>query len=361
MTMSETEIIFEVRGTLGLVTLNRPRAVNALTGSMVEAMLRTLTVWASDPAIAQVLVHGAGDRGLCAGGDIVAIHRDILVGGQSTANFWQTEYRLNALISSYPKPYIAYMDGLVLGGGVGISAHGSHRIVTERTRSGMPETTIGFCPDVGGTYLLSRSPGRSGIHAALTGDHLGGAEVIYLGLADYLIDSARFPQLLERLQEHPVEQVLPRFVLPKPVANLEAWGEWIDVAYARPTVPEIIAKLHEFGISGNIQAQKTMETLAKKSPTALAVTLESLHRAGNLESLEAVLEQEYRVGLHFLASEDFPEGIRAQVIDKDYAPVWNPATLHEVTPETVAAFFAPLGEHELHLSPSASAAQTIES
>ncbi|PQZ89060.1 3-hydroxyisobutyryl-CoA hydrolase [Arthrobacter sp. MYb227] len=359
--MSESEILFEVRGTLGLVTLNRPRAVNALTGSMVDAMLQTLTTWASDPAIAQVLVHGAGDRGLCAGGDIVAIHRDISAGGRQTADFWDTEYRLNALINSYPKPYIAYMDGLVLGGGVGISAHGSHRIVTERTRSGMPETTLGFCPDVGGTYLLSRSPGHSGIHAALTGDHLGGAEAIYLGLADYLVDSARFPQLLERLQDHPVEQVLPRFVLPQPVANLETWAEWIDVAYARPTVLEIIATLHEFGLSGNGQAQKTIETLAKKSPTALAVTLESLHRAGNLESLEAVLEQEYRVGLRFLESDDFPEGIRAQVIDKDYAPVWNPATLHDVTPESVAAFFAPLGEHELRLTPSSSVTQTIES
>lgn len=348
--MSESEILFEVRGTLGLITLNRPRAVNALTGSMAKAMLQTLSEWADNPEIAQVLVHGAGDRGLCAGGDIVAIHRDIRAGGNDTADFWATEYRLNALISSYPKPYIAYMDGLVLGGGVGISAHGSHRIVTERTRSGMPETTIGFCPDVGGTYLLSRSVGHSGIHAALTGDHLGAAEVIYLGLADYLMDSTRFPHLLERLQEHPVDQVLPRFILPTPLAQLESWGEWIDIAYAEPTVPKIIAKLHEFGISGNQQAQKTVETLAKKSPTALAVTLESLHRAATLESLEAVLEQEYRVGLQFLESEDFPEGIRAQVIDKDYAPAWKPATLHEVTPESVAAFFAPLGIHELDLS-----------
>lgn len=350
MLMSESEVLFEVRGTLGLITLNRPRAVNALTGSMADAMLRTLTEWANDPAVAQVLVHGVGDRGLCAGGDIVAIHRDILAGGQATAEFWDTEYRLNALINSYPKPYIAYMDGLVLGGGVGISAHGSHRIVTERTRSGMPETTIGFCPDVGGTYLLSRSPGHSGIHAALTGDHLDAAEVIHLGLADYLIDSARFPQLLERLAEHPVEQVLPRFALPTPVAQFESWGEWIDVAYARPTVPGIIAKLQEFAHSGNGQAQRTIETLSKKSPTALIVTLESLHRAHKLESLEAVLEQEYRVELRFLESADFPEGIRARVIDKDHAPVWNPATLHEVTPASVAGYFAPLGERELNLT-----------
>lgn len=360
MLMSESEVLFEVRGTLGLVTLNRPRAVNALTASMALTMLETLTQWANDPAIAQVLVHGAGERGLCAGGDIVAIHSDILAGGHETADFWDTEYRLNSLINSYPKPYIAYMDGLVLGGGVGISAHGSHRIVTERTRSGMPETTIGFCPDVGGTYLLSRSPGHSGIHAALTGDHLGAAEVIYLGLADYLIDSARFPQLLERLTEHPVEQVLPRFVLPEPIAQLDTWSEWITEAYAQPSVEEIIAKLDELGACGNHQAEKTSQTLAKKSPTALAVTLEALHRARNLESLESALEQEYRVGLRFLESSDFPEGIRAQVIDKDYAPAWNPALLHEVTVESVAAYFEPLGERELHLS-SSSATQTIES
>ena len=154
-------------------------------------MLEQLTLWADDDAVAAVLVRGAGDRGLCAGGDIVAIYRDMLDGGDATAEFWAEEYRLNLLISEYPKPYVAFMDGLVLGGGVGISAHGSVRIVTERTRMGMPETTIGFVPDVGGTLLLSRSPGETGTHAALTGAHLSGADALFLGLADHFVPSGQ--------------------------------------------------------------------------------------------------------------------------------------------------------------------------
>ena len=351
--MNEPEVIFEVRGSLGLVTLNRPRAVNALNRAMVEAMLERLSAWATDPSVSQVLVRGAGERGLCAGGDIVAIYRDLLAGGGETAGFWEVEYRLNALINSYPKPYIAYMDGLVLGGGVGISAHGSHRLVTERTRSGMPETTIGFVPDVGGTYLLSRAPGQSGVHAALTGAHLGPAEAIYLGLADHLIDSGRSAALFEALETTPVDEVLPDFIRPAPESELAAWRPWLDDAYGRPRVQDIVARLRELAADGNIDAARTAETLAGKSPTALAVTLESLRRATALGSLEAALEQEYRVGLRFLESADFPEGIRAQVIDKDYAPAWQPATPSEVGDELVAGFFAPLGDRELKLGPSA--------
>lgn len=334
--MTEPEVIFEVRGSLGVVTLNRPRAVNALNIAMVEAMLERLAAWATDPSVSQVLVRGAGGRGLCAGGDIVAIYRDLLAGGGETAGFWEAEYRLNALINSYPKPYIAYMDGLVLGGGVGISAHGSHRLVTERTRSGMPETTIGFVPDVGGTYLLSRAPGQSGVHAALTGAHLGPAEAIYLGLADHLIDSTRSAELFEALETTPVEAVLPAFIRPAPESELAAWRPWLDDAYGRPRVQDIVARLRELAAEGNGDAARAAETLAGKSPTALAVTLESLRRARGLDSLEAALEQEYRVGLRFLGSADFPEGIRAQVIDKDRSPKWNPSTLDAVDPALAA-------------------------
>ncbi|MFJ6418883.1 enoyl-CoA hydratase/isomerase family protein [Paeniglutamicibacter sp. NPDC091659] len=351
--MTEPEVIFEVRGSLGIVTLNRPRAVNALNRPMVDAMLERLTGWATDPSVSQVLVRGAGERGLCAGGDIVAIYRDLLAGGGETAGFWEAEYRLNALIHSYPKPYIGYMDGLVLGGGVGISAHGSHRLVTERTRSGMPETTIGFVPDVGGTYLLSRAPGQSGVHAALTGAHLGPAEAIYLGLADHLIDSGSSAELFDALETTPVDRALPDFIRPAPESELAAWRPWLDDAYGRPRVPDIVARLRELAADGNIDAARTAETLAGKSPTALAVTLESLRRAGGLGSLEAALEQEYRVGLRLLESADFPEGIRAQVIDKDCAPAWQPAALAEVGDDLVAGFFAPLGERELKLGPSA--------
>ena len=351
--MVEADVLFEMRGTLGVVTLNRPRVVNALNGTMVTAMLETLADWAEDPSVAQVLVRGAGERGLCAGGDIVAIHRDMLSGGTQTEGFWAAEYRLNALINSYPKPYIAYMDGLVLGGGVGISAHGSHRIVTERTRSGMPETTIGFVPDVGGTYLLSRAPGESGTHAALTGEHLGPAEVLYLGLADHLVDSARATELFAALEQAPVDLVLPGFILPRPASELESWRSWLDGAYRGECVEHILDALGRLADGGNDEARKSVETLAGKSPTALKLTLASLRRARNLATLEQALEQEYRVGLHLLESRDFPEGIRAQVIDKDRAPAWSPATLAEVSQAAVEAAFAPLGERELKLDPHA--------
>ena len=340
------EVLFERRGSLGVVTLNRPTAVNALTAGMAAAMLEQLTLWADDDAIATVLVRGAGDRGLCAGGDIVAIYRDMLDGGDATADFWAVEYRLNLLISGYPKPYVAFMDGLVLGGGVGISAHGSVRIVTERTRSGMPETTIGFVPDVGGTLLLSGSPGETGTHAALTGAHLSGADALFLGLADCFVPSGRLPELAAALETEEVAAAVARFTEPAPASVLAAQQEWIDACYSSDDAEEILRRLRTAGG----EAAGAAGTIEAKSPTAVKVALESLRRVRGL-SLEQALEQEYRVGLHFLAGPDFREGIRAQVVDKDRNPHWKPATLAEVTRADVAAYFAPLGERELKLSP----------
>ena len=210
-TGSNAEVLFERRGQLAVATLNRPKAVNALTAGMVAMLLDQLTDWAEDDGVATVLVQGTGERGLCAGGDIVAIYQDMLRGGDRTADFWQTEYRVNSLISRYPKPYVALMDGLVLGGGVGISAHGSVRVVTERTRMGMPETTIGFAPDVGGTLLLSRAPGEAGTHAALTGAHLSGADALFLGLADHFVPSGKLPALVAALENETAEAAVGRF------------------------------------------------------------------------------------------------------------------------------------------------------
>ena len=341
------EVLFERRGSLGVVTLNRPTAVNALTAGMAAAMFEQLTLWADDDAVATVLVRGAGDRGLCAGGDIVAIYRDMLDGGDATADFWADEYRLNLLISEYPKPYVAFMDGLVLGGGVGISAHGSVRIVTERTRTGMPETTIGFVPDVGGTLLLSGSPGETGTHAALTGAHLSGADALFLGLADHFVPSASLAELAAALETEAVEAAVARFVEPAPQSVLAAQQEWIDACYSSDDAEEILRLLRTVGG----EAAGAADTIEAKSPTAVKVALESLRRVRGL-SLEQALEQEYRVGLRFLAGPDFREGIRAQVVDKDRNPRWKPATLAEVTPEDVAAYFAPLGGRELKLSPT---------
>lgn len=342
---ASAEVLFERRGRLGVVTLNRPQAVNALTAGMASAMLEQLTLWADDDAVAAVLVHGAGDRGLCAGGDIVAIYRDMLDGGDATADFWAEEYRMNALIAGYPKPYVAFMDGLVLGGGVGISAHGSIRIVTERTRMGMPETTIGFVPDVGGTLLLSRSPGESGTHAALTGAHLSGADALFLGLADHFVPSAKLAELAGALESEAADDAVARFAEEAPPSVLAAQQEWIDACYSSDDAGEIVRRLRAVGG----EAADAADTIEAKSPTAVKVALESLRRVRGLD-LEQALEQEYRVGLRFLAGPDFREGIRAQVVDKDRNPHWQPATLAEVSRGDVESYFAPLGDRELMLS-----------
>lgn len=342
---TSAEVLFERRGRLGVVTLNRPQAVNALTAGMASAMLEQLALWADDDAVAAVLVHGAGDRGLCAGGDIVAIHRDMLDGGDATADFWAEEYRMNALIAGYPKPYVAFMDGLVLGGGVGISAHGSVRIVTERTRMGMPETTIGFVPDVGGTLLLSRSPGESGTHAALTGAHLSGADALFLGLADHFVPSAKLAELAGALESEAADDAVARFAEEAPPSVLAAQQEWIDACYSSDDAGEIVRRLRAVGG----EAADAADTIEAKSPTAVKVALESLRRVRGL-GLEEALAQEYRVGLRFLAGPDFREGIRAQVVDKDRNPHWQPATLAEVSRGDVESYFAPLGDRELMLS-----------
>jgi enoyl-CoA hydratase len=338
------DVLFERRGHLGIVTLNRPKAVNALTLGMVTAILEQLTAWADDDAVATVRVQGAGDRGLCAGRDIVAIYRDMVEGTGQAPEFWTLEYRLNALISRYPKPYVAFMDGLVLGGGVGISAHGSVRIVTERTRTGMPETTIGFVPDVGGTLLLSRSPGEAGTHAALTGAHLSGADALFLGLADHFVPSGSLPALAEALESATPDAAVGRFVQEPPVSALAEQREWIDAAYATDDAEEIVRRLRA---AGGVAAEAAA-TIEAKSPTAVKLTLASLRRVRGL-SLPEALAQEYRVGLRCLEGPDFREGIRAQVVEKDRNPQGKPASLAEVTAADVERYFAPLGERELKL------------
>ena len=346
----DAEVLFGHRGRLGVITLNRPRAVNALTAGMVDLLLRRLTAWAKDDDVAAVLVQGAGERGLCAGGDIVAIYRDMLHGGNQTAGFWQTEYRVNSLIARYPKPYVALMDGLVLGGGVGISAHGNVRVVTERTRMGMPETTIGFAPDVGGTYLLSRAPGETGTHAALTGAHLAAGDALFLGLADHYVPSASLPGLLAGLETETPEAVVARCAEQPPPSALAGQRDWIDACYASDDAGDIVARLRAWTGPGRDDATAAADTIEAKSPTSVKVTLASLRRAANL-TLDEALAQEYRAGLHFLAGPDFREGIRAQVVDKDRNPQWKPATLSEVLPGQVDRFFQPLDGPELDLQP----------
>ncbi|MFB8400724.1 enoyl-CoA hydratase/isomerase family protein [Streptomyces sp. NPDC055912] len=341
------DVLVSTEGRTGRLILNRPRALNALTHPMVLRIEEALTAWRYDPAVEAVVISGAGERGLCAGGDIRAIHEDARAGGSASADFWRDEYRLNALIARYPKPYVALMDGIVMGGGVGVSAHGTVRIVTERSRVAMPETGIGFVPDVGGTYLLALAPGELGTHLALTGAPVGAADALLCGLADHFVPSERLDRLLDDLARTSVHDALAGHVGQAPPGELAAHREWIDHCYAAGTVEAIVDRLVGSGVPA---AKEAATTLTSKSPTALKVTLTSLRRARSLGPLERVLEQEYRVSCAALTSPDLVEGIRAQVIDKDRAPRWSPARLTAVTDEDVARYFTPLGaDRELRL------------
>ncbi|MFE3148853.1 enoyl-CoA hydratase/isomerase family protein [Streptomyces sp. NPDC059218] len=348
-TSSGNSVLLHTEGRAAYLTLNRPEALNALTHTMVRTIADALDTWESDPGVETVVVTGAGGRGLCAGGDIRAIHRDAATGGAASAEFWRDEYRLNARIARLRTPYVAVMDGIVMGGGVGISAHGTVRLVTERSRIAMPETGIGFVPDVGGTYLLGLAPGELGTHLALTGAPVGAADAQLCGLADHFVPFEALPVLLAELAAAPVHDVLTRHVRPAPPGELDADRDWIDHCYAADTVEGIVDRLLGHGAQA---AKDAATTLLSKSPTALKVTLDSIRRARELGPLERVLEQEYRVSCAALAHPDLVEGIRAQVIDKDRAPHWRPATLAEVTDQDVDGFFAPRGEHGLHLAVS---------
>ncbi|MDX3380662.1 enoyl-CoA hydratase/isomerase family protein [Streptomyces niveiscabiei] len=333
-------------GLVGRIVLDRPKALNALDHAMVLRIDAALTEWEHDPAVAAVVVTGAGERGLCAGGDIRAVHDDARDGdGLASAAFWRDEYRLNARIARYPKPYVAVMDGIVMGGGVGISAHGEVRIVTERSRIAMPETGIGFVPDVGGTYLLSRAPGELGTHLGLAGAQIGAADALLCGLADHYVPSAELPALLADFAAMPVTDALARHEQRPPRAQLPDDRHWIDACYAAGTVEEIVDTLATYD---DPRAKDAAETLLTRSPTTLKVTLRALRAARPL-TLEQALDQEYRVSCHALTTHDLVEGVRAQIIDKDRTPRWSPATLPEVSDADVDRYFAPLGERELGL------------
>lgn len=346
MKTEDDTVLFDIEGRTAVITLNRPKALNALTHPMVLRIAEALAAWERDPAVRQVLVRGAGERGLCAGGDIRAIHDDAKAGTTASAEFWRDEYRLNARIARYPKPYVALMDGIVMGGGVGVSAHGAVRVVTERSRVAMPETGIGFVPDVGGTWLLGRAPGRLGTHLALTGAAVGAADALLCGLADHFVPAARLPELTAALAAAPAHEVLPPYAATPPPGELADQRPWIDHCYAAETVEEIVERLLA---DGDPAAKEAAETILAKSPTALKVTLAAVRRAAALGSLEEVLVQEFRVSCHALASPDLVEGIRAQVVDKDRTPRWSPSALADVPGADVERHFAPLPGGDLVL------------
>jgi enoyl-CoA hydratase len=349
--MSETDLLISRIGRLGSICLNRPKALNSLTLGMVRGFARALDEFGLDADIHAVLVTGEGERGLCAGGDIRALYDLPAAERDSFKAFWREEYELNARIASFPKPYVAVMDGVVMGGGVGVSAHGNRRVATERTRLAMPETGIGFIPDVGGSWLLTRD-GGAGVYMALSGAGVTAADAIHLGLADLIINSGDIARLRQSLAEiggaEDVDLVLSDLVL-SDVARapnegvLERHKPLLDAAMAHDRVEDIIAALE--GCDCEFTRRAARE-LGQKSPTSLRLTHELLKRASRSESLQSCLVNEFRAACRLLRSHDLFEGVRAAIVDKDRSPRWSPATLAQVEDETIAAMLRGDGEAE---------------
>lgn len=344
VTDESDEVLTEVDGSVGLITLNRPKAINSLNQPMVDALTAILTDWAHDDAVRAVVLSGAGERGLCAGGDVVSIYHSARKDGVEARRFWRDEYLLNAQIADFAKPYVALMDGIVMGGGVGVSAHANTRVVTDTSKIAMPEVGIGFIPDVGGAYLLSRAPGGLGLHAALTGAPFSGADAIAMGFADHYVPHGDVEAFRRAVVTDGVENALAKYTIEPPASQLAAQRDWIDECFAGDTVADIVASLRGHQKEGAGPANEAADLIATRSPIALSVTLEAVRRAAKLDTLKDVLVQDYRVSSASLRSHDLVEGIRAQLIDKDRNPVWSPAQLSAVTAADVEAYFAPVDD-----------------
>jgi enoyl-CoA hydratase len=348
---AEPDLIVRREGAAGIIRLNRPKAINAMTLEMSIGIDAALDQFEADPAVALVLLEGAGERGLCAGGDIRGLYESSKAGGDLGKMFWRQEYIMNARIAKYPKPYVAFMDGLVMGGGVGLSAHGRHRVVTEKTKLAMPEVGLGFFPDVGGTWLLTRSPGELGAYFGLTGQTMNGPDAIHARFADAVVPSGKLPALREVLTKirpgtasSEIEILIKGFATGETSGPVAAMQPSIDRWFAHDRMLDIVSALQQ---DGSELANATLKTLNEKSPRGMVVTLKLLRLARSASSLEECLVREYRAALQVFASDDFREGVRAAVIDKDRSPRWSPPRIEDVTPEMLAPYLAEIGADEL--------------
>jgi enoyl-CoA hydratase len=347
------EILFERRGVAGIVTLNRPAALNALTHAMVRALAEQLAAWETDPAVARVIIAAAGGRAFSAGGDLRALY-DLLQTGHAdeALRYWWDEYRLDAFIKRYRKPYIAIIDGIVMGGGVGISIHGSHRVAGEGFRFAMPEVGIGFFPDVGATWFLPRMPGESGTWCALTGERIDAADATALGIVTHRVASERHADLIEALcGAVPVDAILGAFAEPAAAGGLARHRSAIDCLFAHDRMEDILATLDAQASAGGADADFARSAAAavrSKAPLSLKIALSQLRRGRSLD-FEACMRTEFRIVSRVATGHDFREGIRAVIADKDHRPAWRPPSLDAVNDAEVARHFAPLAV-ELDLS-----------
>lgn len=331
----DATLIARKDGRIGRILMNRPRALNALDLDMIQGSLRVLKEWANDPLVHAVTIEGAGDRAFCAGGDVRALREWQTGGNRYLADaFFTQEYELNLLIANYPKPYIALIDGICMGGGIGMAVHGSYRVATEHADFGMPETIIGFFPDIGGTYLLPRLPGNLGIYLGLTGLRIKGTDSVHAGFGTHFVPRAELPALSQALAEDGLS-ALARFTQPLPAFSLAAHKNTIDYCFGADTMAGVVARLET---DGSEWAKTALKALRAVSPTALCFTLEALRRGGNL-TLSDALDAEFALTKTTMAYPDFAEGVRAMVVDKDRTPKWQPARLEDVDPAVVAAMF----------------------
>jgi enoyl-CoA hydratase len=350
----EGDLIARVEGTVGIIRLNRPKAINAVTLEMFRDIDKALDRFEADPSVSLILLEGAGERGLCAGGDIRALYESSKISGDLGKILWREEYILNARIAEFRKPYVAFMDGIVMGGGVGLSAHSRHRVVTERTKLAMPEVGLGFFPDVGGTFLLSHAPGEIGTYFGLTGQTMNGPDAIHARFADAVVPSGRLAALRDELTKvrpgtpsTEIETLINGFATGETSGPVAAQQARIDQWFAFDRMEDIVAALKR---DGSELALATLKTLNEKSPRGMVVTLKLLRLARGASSLEECLVREYRAALEVFRSDDFCEGVRAAVIDKDRNPKWSPPRIEDVAPAMLAPYFAEIGADELVFS-----------
>jgi enoyl-CoA hydratase len=342
------DVIVRELGALRRITLNRPQALNAITLDMAATMTAFMREWADDPAVGAVLIDGAGDRAFAAGGDIRALYDAAKSGDDLPEKFWATEYRLNVLIARYPKPVIALIDGLAMGGGVGLSAHAAYFVSTDRSTIAMPEVGIGFFPDVGVSFLLTRAHWELGTYVALTGERLSAQGALLCGLANCHIPSTRLGELPAALADcrsgPDIRAVIRKFETSPTPGKIPKALHWIMPCFSGDTIEEILEAL---SMCDNEDARAARQAMQKASPTSLKVTLRNLRDAAKFKRVEECFRQDYRIARACIAGHDFIEGIRAAIVDKDRKPAWHPDKLEAVTPEIVERHFRSVGELEL--------------
>ena len=336
------EILIRREGAAGIVSLNRPQAIHSLTLGMVHAMTAALLEWRDDPAVQAVILDHATGRGFCAGGDIAELRESIVdAGGVAARQFFHDEYQLDHLIKTYPKPFIAFVDGIVMGGGVGISQPARYRVATENTRFAMPETGIGLFPDVGGSWYLAHLPHRIGQFLVLTGARLDGAECLWTGLATDYLPAAALPEAKRRIAETPdeIDAILSELSVEPPPARIAANAANIERLFVADTLEEIVAALDA---EPGGWAAKERAAIAPKAPLSSKVALRQLVEGAAMDDFADILTMEYRIASRLIMRPDFAEGVRALIVDKDNAPKWNPATASDVDDALVDSIFAPL-------------------